>query len=94
MYTGSGGKIKSNKIGTNLLGTQAIGNLGYGIRVVFATGVIIGGDDIDDGGVEVGVNVPGHLLIYDDTTGTNEEGQQDHHHSVLQRKIDYFIYHN
>lgn len=51
MFVGSGGIIKDNFIGTDATGTQPLGNTGYGIRVVFATGVIIGGDSLEDGNI-------------------------------------------
>lgn len=70
MFVGSGGEIKSNMIGTNLLGTQALGNLGYGIRVVFATGVIIGGDSLEDGNIISGNWKSGIYLSDNSTVGS------------------------
>ncbi|RLD25795.1 MAG: hypothetical protein DRI54_04150, partial [Bacteroidetes bacterium] len=69
-YIGSGGEIKSNIIGTNFLGTQAIGNFGYGIRVVFATGVIIGGDSLEDGNLISGNWKSGIYLSDNSTVGS------------------------
>ncbi len=70
LYAGSGGHIKNNMIGTDIAGIMENGNVGYGIRVIYATGIVIGGDSIIHENIISANGEAGIWLSFNGATGT------------------------